>query len=139
VIHISGTSTLVVGKGQFEKLSSSSKTNNGVGSAYGDGSNITMSPYQSPIYDGDFIDSSSFKEKIKEEAPIYPTPYSYPPYHPIQAYNPHQPHDPYQTIHSLPPFQPHQPNRQFQPNPEDEPHAELGEGYFNPFQYVYEE
>lgn len=51
---MSGTSALVVGKGNFKELSSQSKTTNGVGSAYGDGSYINMSPYQSPVNDPDF-------------------------------------------------------------------------------------
>jgi hypothetical protein len=55
VFSLSGTSSLVIGKGNYEDLSSQSKTTNGVGSAYGDGSYINMSPYQSPVNDPDVI------------------------------------------------------------------------------------
>jgi len=52
VFEISGTASLVIGKGNFENLSSKSKKINGVGNAYGDGSYINMSPnqIQSPPY-----------------------------------------------------------------------------------------
>ncbi|WP_338083668.1 hypothetical protein [Bacillus mesophilus] len=53
VFSLAGTSSLVIGKGYYEDLSSHSKTTNGVGSAYGDGSYINMSPYQSPVNDPD--------------------------------------------------------------------------------------
>jgi hypothetical protein len=58
VTHMSGTSTLVIGKAQLEELTSHSKTTNGVGSAYGDGSHINMSPYQSPVNDPDVMDAA---------------------------------------------------------------------------------
>ncbi len=48
---MSGTSSLVVGKGNFSGSVSTSSTTNGVGNAYGDGSNIQMSPYQSSLHD----------------------------------------------------------------------------------------
>lgn len=73
---MSGTSSLVVGKGNFEELSSQSKTTNGVGSAYGDGSYINMSPYQSPVNDPDLHDNHHYKHL-----------YSNRPYYPFHEYN----------------------------------------------------
>lgn len=56
-MHISGTSSLIVGNTYFEKQSSHSKTNNGVGSAYGDEAEIEMMPYKANLYDGDYLDN----------------------------------------------------------------------------------
>ncbi|WP_158633951.1 spore germination protein [Radiobacillus deserti] len=57
VFHISGTSSLIIGRGTQSELKSESKTNNGIGSAYGDGSNINMSSRKSAIYDQEQLDS----------------------------------------------------------------------------------
>jgi hypothetical protein len=94
VFHISGTSSLILGKGNFEKQSSHSKTNNGVGSAYGDGSYINMSPKNSTLYDGDYIDAYTDKEKeiIKEYEQDIGVPdslYHQPPYYYDTPYTPH--------------------------------------------------
>lgn len=56
-MHMSGTSSLVLGRAYYEKQSSQSKTNNGVGSAYGDGSEINMTPYKTLLYDSDYMDT----------------------------------------------------------------------------------
>ncbi|TXC85983.1 hypothetical protein FS935_18180 [Metabacillus litoralis] len=69
VYSIASTSSLVVGKGNFEQLSSQSKTTNGVGSAYGDGSYINMSPYQSSVNDPDTIDTT--KNTVQKSQPAY--------------------------------------------------------------------
>jgi len=55
VMHMSGTSSLVIGRATYDEISSESKTINGVGNAYGDGSCINMSPYKSTINEGDGI------------------------------------------------------------------------------------
>lgn len=65
VYSITSTSSLVVGKGSYEQLSSQSKTTNGVGSAYGDGSYINMSPYQSSVNDPDTIDIT--KNRVQQQ------------------------------------------------------------------------
>ncbi|UFU00551.1 spore germination protein [Radiobacillus kanasensis] len=62
VFHISGTSSLIIGKSTLSDMNSESKTNNGIGSAYGDGSNINMSSRKSAIYDQDQLDS--FHEEV---------------------------------------------------------------------------
>lgn len=59
VMHMSGTSSLVIGRATYDEVSSESKTINGVGNAYGDGSCINMSPYKSTINDSDGIDKIS--------------------------------------------------------------------------------
>ncbi|MFD2217102.1 spore germination protein [Metabacillus endolithicus] len=64
VYSIAGTSSLVVGKGYYHELTSQTKTTNGVGSAYGDGSYINMSPYQSQVNDPDM--------KVKNSQSHYP-------------------------------------------------------------------
>ncbi|WP_420063841.1 spore germination protein [Metabacillus litoralis] len=82
VYSIAGTSSLVVGKGYYHELTSQTKTTNGVGSAYGDGSYINMSPYQSQVNDPDM--------KVKNNQSHYPyyapsyvmNPYYLPPYPP---------------------------------------------------------
>jgi hypothetical protein len=63
VFHLSGTSSLVVGKSNYTNLNSKSKTNNGVGNAYGDGSNINMSPYKPIINDNDVMDTPGITEQ----------------------------------------------------------------------------
>jgi hypothetical protein len=81
VFHVSGTSVFFIGKGKFKNLSSHSKTNNGVGNAYGDGSYINMSPYQSTLNDSDTNDAVTKKDKyvnktyeFDEESPLdYPS------------------------------------------------------------------
>ncbi|MFC4321536.1 hypothetical protein [Litchfieldia salsa] len=78
VFSLSGTSSLVVGKGYYEDLSSSAKTTNGVGSAYGDGSYINMSPYQSPVNDPDMQRGDSNinpGSSYQHYNPYYTTPY----------------------------------------------------------------
>ena len=67
VFSLSGTSSLVIGRGKLEKFSSQSKTTNGVGSAYGDGSYINMSPYHSPVNDPQMIS----KKKYPKYTPYY--------------------------------------------------------------------
>lgn len=52
-MQMSGTSTLVVGEGYFNKQINNSKTNNGVGNAYGDDSNIHMTPFKSVLCDNE--------------------------------------------------------------------------------------
>ncbi len=69
-MHVSGTGTLVVGTAYFGKQPSHSKTNNGVGSAYGDGSVIEMMPYQSQICDCDLVDNPA-EFKVPKSAPIF--------------------------------------------------------------------
>ncbi|MBM7603016.1 hypothetical protein JOC75_000986 [Metabacillus crassostreae] len=69
VYSIASTSSLVVGKGSYEQLSSQSKTTNGVGSAYGDGSYINMSPQNSSVNDPDIIDTS--KNTVQQSQPSY--------------------------------------------------------------------
>lgn len=81
---MSGTSSLTVGKAFFQDLSSQSKTTNGVGSAYGDGSYITMSPYQSSVNDPDIVDKVVGKQATypieNYNVPPYPLPYIPTPY-----------------------------------------------------------
>ncbi|MEQ6389978.1 spore germination protein [Bacillaceae bacterium S4-13-58] len=77
VLHMFGTSSLVVGKATYEDLSSQSKTTNGVGSAYGDGSYINMSPYKSSVNDPDYIDK--VEGESNEFLQYFTNPYSYPP------------------------------------------------------------
>lgn len=71
----------MVGKAKFEDLSSESKTTNGVGSAYGDGSYINMSPYQSPVNDpvvintiGGNIEQQKILQLSQQNPPVYPHP-----------------------------------------------------------------
>jgi hypothetical protein len=59
VMSMSGTSSLVVGEGYFNKQTSHSKTNNGVGNAYGDQSEIHMTPYKSILHDSNTTDFPS--------------------------------------------------------------------------------
>lgn len=88
VYSIASTSSLVVGKGSYEQLSSQSKTTNGVGSAYGDGSYINMSPHHSSVNDPDIIDTS--KNMVQQSQPgycyypwfYYPTSYLQPSFYP---------------------------------------------------------
>ena len=74
VYSIAGTSYLVVGKGYYHELTSQTKTTNGVGSAYGDGSYINMSPYQSQVNDPDM--------KVKNSQRRYVPSYTINPYYP---------------------------------------------------------
>ncbi|KKB34245.1 spore germination protein [Bacillus thermotolerans] len=76
VMQISGTSSLVVGTAEYKAPASQSKTTNGVGSAYGDGSNIHMRPYQSPVNDSDVA------EKMVSHTGPVSRPLFYYPYYP---------------------------------------------------------
>ncbi|MRH43207.1 hypothetical protein GH741_11000 [Aquibacillus halophilus] len=91
VYNISGTSSLVVGKGNFNNSSSQSKTTNGVGNAYGDGSYMNMSPYKSAVNDPDIIDTINKKSNYYPYYyPVYLDPYgnpTYTPYHYPYLYN----------------------------------------------------
>ncbi len=82
----------MVGKGYYEDLTSMSKTTNGVGSAYGDGSYINMSPYQSQVNDPDMINRT--KAEYVYQPQFYPSGYMNPHVqttYPIQRLNyPHQ-------------------------------------------------
>ncbi|WP_186576655.1 hypothetical protein [Aquibacillus kalidii] len=89
VFHLSGTSSLVIGKSSFEGVSSNSKTNNGVGSAYGDGSNINMSPYNSPLHDPDQYDIPI--QNHHDISSHSPEPIS----HPINSFNDFKKNTPY--------------------------------------------
>lgn len=74
--HLTGTASLIVGKGSFENVSSHSKTNNGVGNAYGDGSNINMSPHHSRLSDPDKNDLLSKQSQLSND--YHPKPSTYP-------------------------------------------------------------
>lgn len=73
VSSMDGTSSVVIGKASFQDVQSNSKTTNGVGSAYGDGSYINMSPYQSAVNDPDMLDMKFKNDNQKlyyNESPI---------------------------------------------------------------------
>lgn len=57
-MHMSGTSPMVIGRSRYEKQSSHSKTNNGVGSAYGDESDINMIPFKTELSDNNIKDNT---------------------------------------------------------------------------------
>ncbi|MFZ3579865.1 hypothetical protein [Virgibacillus sp. DJP39] len=64
ILQISGTSAFIIGKGELSDFSSESKTNNGVGNAYGDGSDIEMRPDNLILNDPEFIESIDDKTKV---------------------------------------------------------------------------
>lgn len=66
IYQVSGTASVVIGNGSYNKQSSQSKVNNGVGNAYGDHSDIQMSPYQPTLNDADIYDSNTDKRSIKK-------------------------------------------------------------------------
>lgn len=62
-MHMSGTASLVIGRSQYEKQSNHSKTNNGLGSTYGDNCENNLKPYKSVLYDKDAVDNPVEKDE----------------------------------------------------------------------------
>ncbi|MCI3919243.1 spore germination protein [Paenibacillus sp. TRM 82003] len=94
VYRVSGTSSINVGRAVMTDLSSHSKTTNGVGNAYGDGSNIEMSPSHSSVNDSDIVDAVIQRLKNEPSPPpqiqtaavqyvSVPVVYYYPYYYPV--------------------------------------------------------
>jgi hypothetical protein len=88
-----GSSSLVLGKSSSKNVSSHEKTNNGVGSAYGDGSFINMSPQHSKLSDGDIVDASPDQEKFYEN--IYTSMYPNSSWQALYGYTPSPDSQPY--------------------------------------------
>ncbi|MFC4556858.1 hypothetical protein ACFO3D_01390 [Virgibacillus kekensis] len=69
VFNISGTSSFIIGKGEQSDFSSQSKSNNGIGTVYGDGSDINMSPDHLTLNDPDLLDSISKQQYFYQPEP----------------------------------------------------------------------
>jgi hypothetical protein len=77
---------LLVGKGNFEDITNESKTINGVGNAYGDGSNINMSPQYSSVLDPDGTNNYMEKINVVNNPYLYPFPYWHPQFRNVIPY-----------------------------------------------------
>lgn len=67
--------TLIIGKGRLKDITNETKTINGVGNAYGDYSQIDMSPTFSPVVDSDHVDNVFEQVDKLKNTSLYPLPF----------------------------------------------------------------
>ncbi|MTI79651.1 MAG: hypothetical protein FH758_02040 [Firmicutes bacterium] len=72
ILHVSGSSIIVVGRSHSENVRSYAKTNEGVGVIYGDNADNKMVADKSVINDPDYMDLPIMKETIKPPKYIKP-------------------------------------------------------------------